>query len=248
MRSITYWHNYLISITTCQQARCQLSARSICSHVPHSITPEGCSAPVLAWLCLSESKKNEMLPALLNYECLCVSHGRRKQRKKRSKSGYRKLAVKSNGKALLGESLREILAVTLFLSQDHCSHLISKSWEAGHHVIVYKWISALKLNSLFKGRLPWLYLQILEVFFEFTSICRSKFSKSESITEQTNCKCSAAGRGCSLDSDRPEGPWPSSTAQYTYTFIFTGVKWGCRGGHLSFWWSSFPNSSAIITT
>lgn len=92
MQSITHGCNYLISITTCQQALYQLSAQSICNHIPHSIPLEGCLDQVLGWLCLPESKKNEMLPTFLNYEAVCASLlyiGSRGE--KRSKSGYKNI-------------------------------------------------------------------------------------------------------------------------------------------------------------
>lgn len=60
--------------------------------------------------------------------CVCLMYVRSKGKKKKEVNPTtRKFAVKSNSKAFLGDFLTEILAVTLFVSHDNCSHLISES-------------------------------------------------------------------------------------------------------------------------
>lgn len=160
MQSITHGCNYLISITTCQQALYQLSAQSICNHIPHSIPLEGCLDQVLGWLYLPESKKNEMLPTFLNYEAVCASLlyiGSRGE--KRSKSGYKNIWSKEQQWGISGRfPERDSWPWHCSCYRYNCMHIISKSWKVGYNVIVYKWILMLTLNSLFKGRLLRLYL------------------------------------------------------------------------------------------
>lgn len=89
----------------------QLSAQSIYNHSP-LFWKVAWTRYWDGWFCLPDSEKNEMVPTLLKYEAVCVSHmyiwSSQRKNKKNCKFCYKK----KSSKVFLIDSLIEIVHVT----------------------------------------------------------------------------------------------------------------------------------------